>query len=197
MVILGAGEAGARAAASLRDLGWAGAITLIGEEPHPPYERPPLSKAVMAAEGEPALPVIVDTARFDDLKILHLKSTRAIAVDRAERVVRLSDGRAVPYGKLLLATGAQPRRLAVPGGETILYLRSFADALALRARLKSGNRVAVIGGGLIGLEIAASAVGHGSVVTVVEAAPRILIRGVPVEIAEIMAARHRTSRARR
>jgi 3-phenylpropionate/trans-cinnamate dioxygenase ferredoxin reductase subunit len=191
MLILGAGEAGARAAATLRDQGYAGPVTMIGDEPHAPYERPPLSKAVMAAVDEPAVPTIGDTARFDALGILHLTNVRAVAIDRAARTVRLADGRAVPYARLLLATGAQPRRLAIPGGEAILYLRTFADALALRARLKPGGRIVVIGGGLIGLEIAASAIGRGCTVTVVEAAPRILGRGVPAEIAEVMAARHR------
>jgi len=193
MVIVGAGEAGARAASALRDNGFGGAITLIGEEHHAPYERPPLSKAVMAAPGEPVLPVIADTARFDAIGVKHIRGSRAVAIARDAHRVRLADGTAVPYTRLLLALGAQPRRLSLPGGEAILYLRTFAEALALRERLRPGARIAVIGGGLIGLEIAASAAASGCTVTVIEAAPRILMRGVPAELAEVIAARHRAA----
>ena len=104
----------------------------------------------------------------------------------------LADGRRIPYLKLLLATGARPRRLTVEGAESehVLYLRSFAEALALRGRLRPGTRLCVIGGGFIGLEIAASAIARGCQVTVVEAAPRILMRGVPAPLAALIARRH-------
>ncbi len=193
MVIVGAGETGARAAAALRENGWDGAITLVGDEEHPPYERPPLSKAVMHAEAPPAVPRIGHTLRFDELEIAHDIGARAIAIDRVRHLLYLADGRTLPYGKLLIATGAKPRRLNVPGGDALLYLRTFADALALRAHLEPGRRLAVIGGGFIGMEIAASAAQRGCTVTVIEAAPRVLVRGVPAEIAEAVAARHRAA----
>ena len=193
MVIIGAGEAGAGAATALREYGWIGLVTLIGEETHPPYERPPLSKAVMLADDEPALPLIGHGARFADLSIAYIAATRVTAIDRAAKTVRLDDGRALPYAKLLLATGARPRRMAIEGDEAILYLRSFSDALAIRSRLGPGRRLVVIGGGFIGLELAASARERGASVTVVETAPRILMRGVPARLADGLAERHRAA----
>jgi 3-phenylpropionate/trans-cinnamate dioxygenase ferredoxin reductase subunit len=113
-----------------------------------------------------------------------------VAIDRPARLVRLQDGRDIPYERLLLATGARARRLAVPGAEHALYLRSFSDALALRVCLEPGARLVVIGGGFIGLEVAASAVERGASVTVIEALPRLLSRGVPAAISERVRARH-------
>ena len=196
MVIVGAGEAGARAAGSLRERGFTGPVTLVGDEAHGPYERPTLSKAVMTAEdGAGAPPFIFDDAKLAAQGIAHLAGARAEGIDRAERRLTLDDGRTLPYAKLLIATGAGPRRLATPGAgdAPVLYLRTFADALALRARLRPGRRLVVIGGGFIGLEIAASAVRRGCSVTIVEAAERILKRGVPVEVAERVADRHRAA----
>lgn len=193
MVIIGAGEAGAGAATALRAGGWIGPVTLIGEEMHPPYERPPLSKAVMLADGETTLPLIGHGARFADLSIVYLAGTRATAIDRAAKTVRLDDSRALPYAKLLLATGARPRRMAIEGNEAILYLRSFSDALAIRSQLGPGRRLVIIGGGFIGLELAASAREREASVTVVEAAPRILMRGVPARLADGLAERHRAA----
>jgi len=191
IVIVGAGETGARAAAALRENGFDGAVTLIGDEEHKPYERPPLSKAVMQADDHPPVPHIAHALRFDELEIAHDVGQRVTAIARGERLLRLADGSTVPYGRLLIATGAKPRRLAVPGGDALLYLRTFADALVLRQHLVPGRRLAIIGGGFIGLEIAASARQRGCAVTVIEAAPRILMRGVPAEIADIVAAKHR------
>ncbi len=192
MVIVGAGECGARAAQALRAAGWAGAVTLIGEEALPPYERPPLSKAAMVAEGapKPAHPLTAETAAQQDIALL--LGTRVAAIDRAAHQVVLADGRRLSYARLLLATGARPRRLTAEGADSphVLYLRSFADALALRDRLRPGARLCVIGGGFIGLEIAASAIARGCQVTVVEAAPRILMRGVPAPLAALIARRH-------
>jgi 3-phenylpropionate/trans-cinnamate dioxygenase ferredoxin reductase subunit len=191
IVIVGAGETGARAASALRENGFDGAITLIGDEEHPPYERPPLSKAVMHAEEHPPVPRIGHTLRFDEWEIAHEIGQRAVAIDQGGRLLKLADGSVIPYAKLLIATGAKPRKLAMAGGDALLYLRTFADALVLRSHLEPGRRLAVIGGGFIGLEIAASARQRGCAVTVIEAAPRILMRGVPAEIAEVVAARHR------
>jgi 3-phenylpropionate/trans-cinnamate dioxygenase ferredoxin reductase component len=192
MVIVGAGEAGARAATSLRERGFTGSITLIGEETHLPYERPPLSKHAMTSEAEPEAAFILDEARLAAQGIVHIAGATVIAIDRASHDVTLDDGRSLPYAKLLLATGARPRRLTVPGAgpENVLYLRTFSDALAMRARLVPATRLVVIGGGFIGLEIAASALERGCTVTVVEMAPRILGRAVPAEIAAVVAERH-------
>lgn len=192
MVIVGAGECGARAALTLREQGWQGGITLIGEETLPPYERPPLSKAVMVTDPEPA-PAHSLTAEIACEKRIELMSgVRVTRIDRAAHEIARDDGRRIRYTKLLLATGAQPRKLTVEGAEpgNIYYLRSFADARALRAKLLPGTRLCIIGGGFIGLELAASATKRGCRVTVLEAAPRILMRGVPAALAALIARRH-------
>ncbi len=189
MVIVGAGEAGGRAALALREAGYGGPVRLVGEEPHLPYERPPLSKAAMVSEGEPSPACILDAARCRDTGIEHINAS-VVAIDRANHRLRLADGRTFPYERLLIATGARARKLQVPGGGHALTLRRFEDALALRQRLTPGARLAVIGGGFIGLEVAASAVARGAKVTVVEMAPRLLARGVPEAIAERVRARH-------
>jgi 3-phenylpropionate/trans-cinnamate dioxygenase ferredoxin reductase component len=192
MVIVGAGECGARAALTLREQGWDGKIALIGEEALPPYERPPLSKAVMVTDPEPAPahPLTAEAAR--ERRIDLISGVRVTQIDRNAHEVVLGDGRRIAYGKLLLATGAQPRKLMVEGAESgaVLYLRSFADARALRAKLLPGTRLCIIGGGFIGLELAASATKRNCHVTVLEAAPRILMRGVPAPIAALIARRH-------
>ncbi|HVZ02667.1 MAG TPA: FAD-dependent oxidoreductase [Dongiaceae bacterium] len=193
MVIVGAGECGIRAAMALREQGYPGQVTLIGDEPHLPYERPPLSKHTLVADGEP-LPKTIATAEMLQAKDIVCRTrTPAVAIDRQAKLVRLADGSSVAYEKLLLATGAVPRRLplAGDGGRRIAYLRTFDDALAIRAALHPGSRLAVIGGGFIGLELAASARKRGAAVTVIEALPRILSRAVPAEHAEVIAARHR------
>ncbi len=190
IVIIGAGEAGARAALTLRAEGYAGALTLIGEERHAPYERPPLSKAAITQEHEPELPGIADAgglaAQDVDLRL----STGVQSIDTAARALSLASGERIAYDQLLLTTGAVPRKLAIPGGEHALLLRNYEDALALRALFKRKSAVLIIGGGFIGLELAASAAQLGCAVRVIEAAPRILMRGVPEPIAAILAARH-------
>jgi 3-phenylpropionate/trans-cinnamate dioxygenase ferredoxin reductase subunit len=195
MVIVGAGEAGARAASALRENGWAGPITLIGDELHPPYERPPLSKAVMVSDEDPLATTILSDERLKEHDIELLCGCAAVAIDRAAREVVLADGRRVPYARLLLATGSGARRLAAKGAgpENVLYLRKFTEALALRSRLRPGGHLVVIGGGFIGLEIAASARARGCEVTLIELGPRLLTRGVPPQIAEAVAQRHRAA----
>ncbi|OBQ94800.1 ferredoxin reductase [Mesorhizobium sp. AA23] len=190
MVIIGSGECGGRAALTLRDLGHEGPVTLVGDEPHLPYERPPLSKEAMTSEA-PLIKAIASDELLAERSIRHIHSVRAVAIDRAAHLVRLSDGSSLGYGKLLLATGSVPRKLPMPGlGGRCVYLRTFNDALAIRAHLKPENRVAIIGGGFIGLELAASARKLGATVTVLEAQPRILMRGVPAEVAEIIHKAH-------
>lgn len=190
MVIVGAGECGGRAALALRELGFDGPVTLVGDEPHLPYERPPLSKEAMTGEA-PAIKAIASDELLAERSIRHIHSMQAVAIDRAAHEARLSDGSSLPYEKLLLATGSTPRRLPMPGlGPRCVYLRTFNDALAIRAHLRAGSRVFIIGGGFIGLELAAAARKLGADVTVIEAQPRILMRGVPAEIAGIIHQAH-------
>ena len=191
MVIVGAGECGTRAALALREQGYAGPVTLIGAERHHPYERPPLSKGLGSGAADLAPKEIVTREGLAALAIDWIAPAEAQAIDRPSRVVRLGNGRSVSYDALLLATGASPRRLAlVEGSVHCATLRTLDDALAIRRRLGPGTRLAVIGGGFIGLELAAAARETGAAVTVVETQPRILGRGVPAEIASLIHARH-------
>ena len=120
IIIVGAGEAGARAAITLRAEGYAGRIVLIGDEPHPPYERPPLSKATIVGEAPPALPAIGDAIDLFRLNIEHLARVAVASIDKAAHLVLLADGRALPYEKLLLATGAKPRLRSIPGADAAI-----------------------------------------------------------------------------
>lgn len=193
MVIIGAGEAGSNAALELRNQGWEGPITLIGKENRTPYERPPLSKSVMTSESDPSPTSILDTEKLAQLNIQYLSESHVVQIDRPNHVVHLENGEQIPYKRLLLATGASPRKLVMEGSDTskAYYLRTFSDALAIRSQLQEGKHIAIIGGGFIGLEIAASARTRGCSVTLIEVAPRILMRGVPEEIANLVEARHR------
>lgn len=193
MVIIGAGECGTRAAFALREEGYDGSITLVGSEPHLPYERPPLSKEAMTSGKAPTIKAIANAARLAEHRIDLKGSTTVISIDRANRSVRLGDGSDLAYDKLLVATGSIPRKLPMSGlGARCVYLRTFDDALLIRQHLREGVRIAIVGGGFIGLELAASARKLGADVTVVEAQPRILMRGVPEEIAAIVHERHVT-----
>lgn len=190
MVIIGAGECGTRAALGLREAGYGGAVALIGAEPHPPYERPPLSKDAITAEA-PAPKAIGGSARLAEAGIDFRPSREALGIDRTARRVLL-DGDTIPYERLLLATGARPRILPLPGadGPTVATLRTLDDAARIRRELGPGRRLVVIGGGFIGLELAASARKLAAEVTVVEALPRLLTRGVPAEVAAVLHERH-------
>jgi 3-phenylpropionate/trans-cinnamate dioxygenase ferredoxin reductase component len=192
IVIVGAGHCGGRAAQALRELGWAGAIDLIGAEPHAPYERPPLSKGLLTAERTPEqcrLRTPEDEAREHVTR--HVATVYAI--DTAHRTVHLDNGASLAYESLLLATGGELRRLAIPGADLpgVLGLRTLDDAAALAAQLRPGAHLLIIGGGFIGLEVAASAVAMGCAVSVVEGAARLLGRAVPAAMAERVLALHR------
>jgi 3-phenylpropionate/trans-cinnamate dioxygenase ferredoxin reductase subunit len=191
MLIVGAGECGTRAALALREAGYDGPVTLLGAEPHPPYERPPLSKDAIVA-ASPAAKPIGGSERLAEAGIDFRPGLAVTEIDRAARVVRCDGAAALAYDKLLLATGARPRTLPLPGAGTlsVATLRTLEDAVGIRASLGLGRRLAVIGGGFIGLELAASARRLGTEVAVIEALPRLLSRGVPAEIAAALYARH-------
>jgi 3-phenylpropionate/trans-cinnamate dioxygenase ferredoxin reductase subunit len=190
IVILGAGECGARAAFALRENGHQGRITLVGAEELHPYERPPLSKAGLAADAMPAH--VATRERFAEANIELLTGVSAVALHTPSRQVALSSGRDISFDAALITIGASPRRLpfAPENSRRILTLRTFQDAVGIRNSLCEGKHIAIIGGGFIGLELAASARKAGTKVTLVEGLPRVLSRGVPHAIAERIAARH-------
>lgn len=178
VVIVGAGHAGGSMAAALRQAGYAGSVTVIGEEPLAPYQRPPLSKAWLKGEANSDDLLLRPLAFYADKQIDLRLSTRVAAIDRAARQVRLESGELIDWAKLVLATGSQLRALTVPGAEAqgILELRTAADAERIKSRLTSGVRLVVVGGGYVGLEVAASARALGASVTVVEREQRLLAR---------------------
>jgi 3-phenylpropionate/trans-cinnamate dioxygenase ferredoxin reductase subunit len=187
VVVVGGGQAAGRFAEALRAGGYDGRITLLADEPHTPYERPPLSKGVLSGQDAPettALPVDWAALRIDVRQ-----GARAVAIDRHAQRVTLEDGTTRPWDRLVLATGSRARTLDldVPS----FTLRTLADAAALRARLTPGARLLLLGGGVIGLEVAATAAALGVQAIVVEAAPRLMPRGCPAEIAAHLLALHR------
>lgn len=190
-VIVGGGECGGRAAFALREKGFDGAITLIAGEAHAPYERPPLSKEGLIEAHAPKF--MVAPERYGEQSIDLVTNVTAVAIDTAAHALTLSDGRRLGYDKLLLATGARAR--GFPGVERtdgrIRALRTHADALALRSMMEPSRHIVIVGGGFIGLELAASAHKLGARVTVVEGLERVLKRGVPEEIAMVISDRHR------
>ncbi len=192
-MIVGAGHGGGAAAAFLRQFGWRGSITLVGDEPHPPYQRPPLSKAWLQGEADAESLLLRPASFYADQDITLRLGIPVVAIDRAALVVRLADGTTLPYDSLILATGASPRRIPLPGLDLpgVLELRSRADADGIRAELRPGRHLAVVGGGYIGLEVAASARALGLSVTVIEREPRLLARVASPALSAHVEARHR------
>jgi 3-phenylpropionate/trans-cinnamate dioxygenase ferredoxin reductase component len=189
IVVIGAGEAGLRAALTLRNRGYEGTLTVIGEEVHSPYERPPLSKAVLHP-GATTPPRISGMDGTESQGISLLSGLGAVSIDRTARSVALSDGQSVAYERLLIATGARARPLLAERGHLARTLRRLDDAIALRDELGRCKTLLVIGGGFIGLELAATARMRGLSVTVAEAAPRILGRATPESVASVVAGWH-------
>jgi len=192
VVIIGAGQAGAWVARSLREAGHEGGITLLGREPHAPYERPPLSKAVLSgAEEHP--PVLLGPQQCDALRVDFRPGVEAVGIDRTGHQVSCADGSAVRYDKLVLATGGRPRALSCPGADLpgVHVLRTIEDSRAIASKLVPGHRLLVIGGGWIGLEIAATARQRQVDVTVLEAGPRLCARSVPPQLSDYLLAKHR------
>ncbi len=192
-LIIGAGQAGGRAAETMRAEGFDGRIVLVGEEAHVPYERPPLSKQLLIGEAGPERAFLHDAAFYREQRIELRLGVRAEALDRQAGRVRLSDGEALAYDKLLLATGSRVRKLDVPGAELegIHYLRRLDDSLAIRDGLAPGTRLVVVGAGYIGLEVAAAARARGCRVRVLEYAEVPMSRQVAPEIGRYLAQLHR------
>ena len=178
VVILGAGHAGGALAALLRQSGRSGAIVLVGEEPIAPYQRPPLSKAWLKGEADADALALRPESFYAEQAIDLRLDRRVVEIDRERRSVRLEDGGTLGYDILVLALGARARRISLPGSglEGVLELRTAADADRLKAALGPRRRLAVIGGGYVGLEAAASARALGAEVTVIELQPRVLAR---------------------
>jgi 3-phenylpropionate/trans-cinnamate dioxygenase ferredoxin reductase component len=193
VVIVGAGQAAVQAVDTLRRRGFAGKLTLIGTEPWAPYQRPPLSKKYLAGVLERERLLIRPAGFFADHAVTTHFGRRVADLAPRERHVRLDDGTVVPFDALLLATGAHPRRLPVPGADLagVHYLRTIADADRLRTGLTGGGRhLVIVGGGYIGLEVAATARGLGSEVTVLEMAERVMNRVVCPEVSAFYEAEH-------
>lgn len=193
MVVIGAGQGGIQAAESLRDEGWEGEIVLFGDEPHPPYHRPPLSKEAL-----------LETLDFSDILLRgpddiaargidFRPGVHALAIDRAARTVALDDGSVQPYEGLVIATGGHNRRLPIPGGDLpdISSLRSIDDAWKFAEALGRSRTVLIVGAGFVGLEIAACCRLCDKDVTVIEREARVLARAVPPVMSEVYARLHR------
>jgi 3-phenylpropionate/trans-cinnamate dioxygenase ferredoxin reductase subunit len=184
-VIVGAGQAGRWLALTLRADGFAGRIVWFGDEAHRPYDRPPLSKAVLKGEVGVDQLALIGAEAFDALQADFRPGQRVAAIDRAAQEVVTASGERVRYDALFLANGGQARTLpGLPPHPRVLTLRTHEDALAIRQRITEAQQVLVLGGGWIGLEVAASARGLGKAVTVLEAAPRLCIRTVPACVSE-------------
>ncbi|MEM6462542.1 MAG: FAD-dependent oxidoreductase [Pseudomonadota bacterium] len=186
IVIVGAGQCGIKAAETLRQNGYEGGVVMIGDEPHAPYQRPPLSKAFLKGEMELERLMLKGDAFFETFNIDARSSSRVERVDAAGRTVLLSDGSAIGYAKVLLATGTRSRRIPVPGLELagVHYMRTIADVEAISAALKPGVRIAIIGGGYIGLEVASALRSFDYDVTVLESEQRVLQRVVCQQLSD-------------
>ena len=181
IVIAGGGQGGVQAAASLRAEGWDGEVVVVSQEPGLPYQRPPLSKDFLAGKSEARQTELRAAAFYDKQRIDLRVNQRVAAIDRASKTVRISpSGADLAYDHLILATGARNRTLPVEGASLphVCYLRTLAESAHLRDALRQARRIAVIGGGFIGLEVAAIARAQGRPVTVIEALPRLMARVV-------------------
>jgi len=193
IVIIGAGQAGAQVAQSLRQGGFEGPLRLIGDEPHPPYQRPPLSKKFLAGEiGAEGL-WLRPPAFFTTNNIDHIPNTRVVAIDRGAKRLTLANGDTLPYGKLVLATGTNARLLTLEGADKkgVVTLRSIADVNVIRDILQKSSNVAIIGAGYIGLEVAAVAKSLGKSVTVIEAQDRPMKRVVSQAVSDYFSGLHK------
>jgi 3-phenylpropionate/trans-cinnamate dioxygenase ferredoxin reductase subunit len=191
IVVVGGGLAAGTAVTELREQGYDGPITLVTDEDRPPYERPPLSKDLLLGEGSEEDAAVQDEGWYAEHDVDLRTGTRATSLDLGRRVVVA--GEELRYDRLLLATGSRPRRLpmADESGAPVAYLRTMADSLSLREHLTEGARIGIVGGGWIGLEVAAAARHHGAEVTLVESAEQPLLGVLGPEVAALFAALHR------
>lgn len=192
-VVIGAGHAGGRAVEAMRNTGFEGEISLIGSEPHLPYERPPLSKELLQGKTDYEFPFIRPRQYYDEQKIKLRLGVAATSIDLTAKKVTLEDGSDVSYDKLLLTTGGRVQTLPIPGEhlDGVHYLRTLDDGRAIETSLRKGMRMVVVGGGFIGLEVAASARQRGCAVTVLELSDRLMGRGVPASISKHFLDLHR------
>lgn len=178
LLVVGAGLAGLRAVEGARQAGWSGPITIVGDEPHPPYDRPPLSKAALAGEEQPAVPLLRSSEVIEELRVRHLSGVRVHGLDTERRAVSTSAGE-LGYDALVIATGSTATTLpGLTGLPGVHVLRRYDDALAVRDTLARSRRVMIVGAGFIGSEIASAARARGIEVTVLEASSRPLERAV-------------------
>ena len=198
ILIVGGGQAGAQAIDTLRREGFSGRLVLVGDEPHLPYQRPPLSKKFLSGELAADRLPFRHQAFYDEHHVELKLGVRATRLDPAARRVDLSTGEEVIYDRLLLCVGATSRRLTCPGADLpgVHYLRGIGDVPAIQAGLEPGARVVIIGGGYIGLETAATARKMGCAVTVLEMADRLMNRVVAANVSEYFAHEHRTQGVR-
>jgi 3-phenylpropionate/trans-cinnamate dioxygenase ferredoxin reductase component len=181
VVIVGAGQGGFQVAASLRAGGYQGPVTLIGDEPYLPYQRPPLSKEYLLGKQAIEKTELRPRAFYEAQNIALMVGERVVEIDRGNQRVRLASGESIAYSKLVLATGARVRTVPVDG---VLYLRGRDDAVELKRHVDNCRTVVIFGGGFIGLEVAAAARTLGKRVTVVEMQPRLMARVVAPVISE-------------
>lgn len=193
VLIIGAGHAGGTAAALLRQYGHEGSILLAGEEPAPPYQRPPLSKAWLKGEADLEALLLRPESFYAEQSIELRTGVTVTAIDAAAKTVTFADGAVENYDALILATGSTARKLAIPGADRpgLLELRTLADAERLKAALGPGKRLAVVGGGYVGLEAAASARALGAEVVVIERMDRVLARVASETLSAFFTAHHR------
>jgi len=192
IVIIGAGQAGVQIVQSLRADGFQGRLTMVGDEAYPPYQRPPLSKAYLLGTFARERLFLKGDDFYREAGCELLLNTRATAIDRAARTVALGNGRTLSYDKLLLATGTRVRKLKCPGADLpgLHHLRDIADVDGLQDAFKTGARIAIVGGGYIGLEVAAVGAKRGLHVTVFETADRLMPRAVSKPVSDFYAAEH-------
>lgn len=194
-IIIGAGQAGVEVATALRQRGYRGHILLMGDEPHLPYRRPPLSKSYLSGDVTAESLQVKPRATLDKAGIDFRPSVHVARIHRASHEVELADGERLHYDKLVLATGGRSRCLTTPGAvaSNLFYLRTLTDVDAIRAEFSAGKRLLIIGGGYIGLEVAAVAVQKGLDVTVLESGARVLARVTAPQMSDFYESVHRAA----